>query len=249
MNIEEYRAMIAQEKLEAEKPSEPEVVQPEAPPEPETIPPTEEQTVAKIKLGDEEFEPEQVEEFKKGYLRQQEYVERMQELERQRAEVEYALKLVEELKSDPEAYQRIIQKSPQLSPEAVKFQQLQQELEDLKVQREVDRLTAKYPDFDVQKVAEVVEQKKITNLEDAYLLSIQNIQKKEQVDVESLKAQLKAELLKEIEASSVSASLISENSNPSVPQTQTPQLSSEESKVARMMGLSESDYVKWRDKK
>ena len=256
MNIEEYRAMKARELEEANKPQEPELetevqetIQPEVtePIAEEQIAPVEETLPTKIKIGDEEYEPEQLLEFKKGYARQLDYVEKMQELERQREELEYAVKMVEEIKSDPELYQRVATRAPELSPEAIKMRQLETELNNIKIQREVEVMVSKYPDFDAQKVAQVIEEKGITNLEDAYLLSVKSTPQPT-IDVEALKAQLREELLKEIEVSSVSPSLIGQNGVANTPSIKEVSLSNEEARVANMMGLSPDDYIKWRDK-
>ena len=256
MNIEEYRAMKARELEEANKPQEPELetevqetIQPEVtePIAEEQIAPVEETLPTKIKIGDEEYEPEQLLEFKKGYARQLDYVEKMQELERQREELEYAVKMVEEIKSDPELYQRVATSAPELSPEAIKMRQLETELNNIKIQREVEVMVSKYPDFDAQKVAQVIEEKGITNLEDAYLLSVKSTPQPT-IDVEALKAQLREELLKEIEVSSVSPSLIGQNGVANTPSIKEVSLSNEEARVANMMGLSPDDYIKWRDK-
>lgn len=222
---------------------EPDVVEPIV----DEVAPVEETLPTKIKLGDEEYEPAQLEEFKNGYLRQAEYVEKMQEIQSQRDELEYALKMLEEVKNDPELSQRISERAPELSPEAVKMRQLESELNNLKIQREVEQMMVKYPDFDSQKVAQIIEEKGITNLEDAYLLSVKSQPQAPAIDMDALRAQIKADLLKELEASNVSTSLISQNAVANTPQVSEVVISPDEQRVAKMMGLSTEDYIKWRD--
>lgn len=189
-----------------------------------------------------------LEELTKGYLRQSDYTKKTQEVARQAREAQEALAVFNQIKQNPELAEQL-----QINPLELENQALQQNYYDLMLQQEVSTLSSKYADFEVSEILDFALQHNMENLEDAYLLNKQykgNVQSSapstpntQAIDVEALKAQIRAELLAEQNTSTI----ISTNGG-APPTTQaTPQLSESEIRVARMMKLSNEDYVKWRD--
>jgi phage I-like protein len=134
------------------------------------------------------------------------------------------------------------------------MQELESELFDLRLQQEVATLSSKYADFDVNEVINFAVNREMTNLEDAYLLNkqykgftapqqvnTQTVQPTASVDVEALKAQIRAELQAEMNTSTIISG------SGQAPSTPNPiQLSDAEMRVAKKMGLSPEEYAKWR---
>ena len=167
MNIEQYRALKAQE--EASK-AQQQVEQPTTPPVEETKPVTEETKPITVEIDGKEVT---IEELKNGYLRQADYTRKTQQLANQRREFEDAVKLYEHLKSNPEILQQlqqVIDVPRTLDPTQAKVIELEQKVYDMMLEREIEILQNKYPDFEVREVLEMASQKQLTNLEDAYHL-------------------------------------------------------------------------------
>lgn len=274
MNIEEYRAMVKAEK-EAEvnstpteptptpvatttptEPVKPVVTEENTPTETVTEPtPTQRAT---FKLGEEEIDVSQIEEWRKGYMRQDDYTRKTQELAKQRREARQAMEIVKQIQDKPELLEKVKDDVVQLNPVVAKMQQMEQELADIKVEREINYLTSKYTDIDMPTVLQYAVENDSNTLEDAYL-ALKNTQPTtpqtptkpvgKEIDIESLRAEIRNDILKELEGSSIAPTIISTNSNTQVVQTNEPQLSETEKRVAKMNGLSDADYVKWRDKK
>jgi phage I-like protein len=127
-----------------------------------------------------------------------------------------------------------------------KVTELENKMFDMMLQNEISILSNKYKDFEVREVLEMAKEKQTTNLEDAYLLV--KARKQTPTDVESLKNQLRQEIIKELaNDKEATSTIISSNDNQPVVQDNKPQLSEGEKRVARMMKMSEADYLKWRD--
>jgi len=249
VNIEEYRAMKAEQEQQANEPENTQTEQTEVAPPVETVaePVVEEEQVSKIKLGDEEYEPSQIEEFKKGYLRQEELTRERLELEQQRRGLEDAVKLLEKVRENPELAQQFEQDIPTINPQVAEIERMRMELNTFKVEKEISDMKAKYPDFDADAVAQVVQEKGIYDLETAYQLSKAS-KPQETVDINVLREQIKAEVMKEIEISSVPNSLVTSNGGSSAPSTPTVQISDAEIRIAKNMKLTPEEYVVWRDR-
>lgn len=283
MNIDDYRAMVAQEKAQQNSPqtegehsnaqTQPSTTEPvsqgvqttqqseptppsntgetgvQTPPVPNAEPSTP-QTIVIEGVGEVSLE-----ELQKGYLRQSDYTKKTQQLANQRREVEQAVSLFDQIKSNPDVAQQLSEQFPELSPEQLRVQELETKYQDLLLEREVERLQSKYEDFDVREVLQVAYDKKLENIEDAYLLvrsqkaPTQSAPTTQTLDIEQVKAQLRQELKQELELELGTTSII-QTGGATPPKTQdTPTLSNAEQKVARMMRLSDADYVKWRDQK
>jgi len=198
MNIEEYRAMVAQEAKLAEEETtvkvenvdtegvetnvqtdENTVAQPE-----QTVQtshetnPTPTETVAEettsslpeaIEVGGVEVP---IEELRQGYLRQSDYTKKTQELARIKSEMETAQKYFDAINTDPEFAEGIARRFdlPFMTPEEARLKKLESDYNSLQLERELDNLKLKYEDIDVQKVVQTAFDEKIPNLENAYLL-------------------------------------------------------------------------------
>lgn len=258
MNIEQYRALKAQE--EASK-AQPPVEQPTTPKEEPTVEqPTEEQPTEEQPTEVEEDKPITVEidgkevtidELKNGYLRQSDYTRKSQEVSRKRKEVEEAVQFYEHLKQNPEVTQQLQQVTSvprTIDPTQAKVVELEQKVYDMMLEREIETLQSKYDDFEVMEVIEMASQKQLTNLEDAYhLVKSSKGSTQQTIDVDKLKEDLRKELLKEIEGNVDTSSIIASGKEEVVKPLNTPTLSQAEIKVATSMGMTPDEYAKWRD--
>jgi hypothetical protein len=268
MNLDQYRAMKAQEQEDTT--SQQSEVQPNAQteqvptttvqpgvqttPEIESAQPetgTEAPAQTELSANEPQFfeingEQVSLEELQKGYLRQSDYTRKTQEVSRKQREIDQARALFEQLNQNPEVAQQI-----GYNPEQQRVQTMEEELADLRLQQEINTLSTKYADFDAEEAIEFAISRNLQNLEDAYLLNknyqasapvpTQQVANTPQIDVETLKAQIRAELQAELNTSTIiSGSGSAPVSTPEVT------LSEAEKRVARAMGMSEADYAKWR---
>lgn len=274
MNIDQYRALKAAQEAEAiqkENASEhPQTAGKEGEDNktPQTNPPKEitskENTSKETKETSEETKPKEekiyiegvgevtIEELKKGYLRQADYTKKTQEISRKIKESEEAIALFNYLKSNPQITQQLLQTNnlpPSLDPNALKVQELENKLYDFMLEKEIETLQNKYEDFDVREVLGMANEKGIVNLEDAYLLlkSRKTLGKTDGVDIETLKKQLRQEILKELDEEKKSTSSIISSNDKSPLDNMKPKLTESEQKVARNFGMTDEEYIKWRD--
>jgi hypothetical protein len=268
MNIDEYRAIKAQMEKEATE----EAQKPEQPTEVVDVPEeTKAENVVEVETVEEEpkedkpitveIDGEEVtlDELRNGYLRQSDYTRKTQELSRQRGEAKEAIEMYEYLKKNPQVVQQI-QNNGGIVPDRVdpilsKYKELEDKIYDMMLERDIEILQNKYDDFEVRDVLEIASQKGITNLEDAYhLFKASKPQSQETmqqtVDMDKIKEDLRKEILKELsEERDSTQTIISTNSQTPVANVQLPKISKQEVKVANMMGLSEEEYIRWRDAK
>lgn len=261
MNIEQYRALKAQESAPTPTPTVTQQTEPtptltQTPAQTETKPietkPVEETKPAlPDKINIEGVGEVTLDELQKGYLRQADYTRKTQEVSRKSKEVEEAVKVYEQLKTNPQLTQQVFQgQAPKsLDPVQSKVVELENKIYDMMLEREIETLQGKYDDFEIKEVLEIAQAKNILNLEDAYLLSKsqkQSTQKPQ--DLEEVKKQLRQELLKELEQErKATQTIISSSDGVAVVQDNSPKLSEAERKVAGMMKMSDAEYAKWRD--
>lgn len=261
MNIEEYRAMVAQQKAQAEEnpnaqtqqvsnepvlQSDTQTQQAESTPQAEgtqattqTEPSTEPQ---KFIVDGQELT---LDELQRGYLRQSDYTRKTQEISRQARELETARQFMGQLKQNPEiASQLGFDEQQQYT------QELEQNYYDLLVEQEINQLSTKYADFEASEVLNFALTNKLENLEHAYLLNKQLAPKQlntqqyttpAPVDVEALKQQIRNEIL----AEQNTATIITSGGTAPTPQ-QGVQLSEAELRVAKAMKLTPEQYVAFR---
>lgn len=244
MNLDEFRAMKASEESEKENPQTEEIIEEPKPTEvdqpiEETIPTQEEieiEGIGKVKLD----------ELKNGYLRQSDYTRKTQEVSKLRKESEEAINVYNHIKSNPQLAHNVgLEPS---NPVADKMNELEEKLYDLQLEKEIDTLVAKYPDFEVMDVLKIAQDKQLTNLEDAYKIYKSSNVSQPLVDMDAIKEQVKQELLKEfgIKESDKGKTIISQGANVQVKNNE-PNISETEAKIARSMGITSEEYVKWRD--
>lgn len=268
MNIEQYRALKAQGIEEAKEQTQPEV---EEVVQTETVPEEREEITEEVnvdKVDDEETPPTtpttveidgeevDIEELRRGYLRQSDYTKKTQEVSRQRKEAQSALEFYNQVQANPDM---INQQSDgevplRFNPTVAKVEDLEAKMYEMMVEKEISDLQAKYKDFEVMDVLNMAEEKNIVDLEDAYLLVKARKGSNETVEAETfnadtLREQIKKELLEELKSESVSTRSVisSSSSGQAIKPKEEIQLSSKESKVASMMGLSPKEYASWRD--
>ena len=123
------------------------------------------------------------------------------------------------------------------------------ELKDFKAEIEyreyIKDLKSKYSDFDEDKVLEYAEQVDITDLEVAY--KAMNADSVKEPDIEALREQIKQELLEELKNNSINTqSLVGGVNQKPINANENIKLSSKEQRIAKAMGLTPSEYYKWR---
>lgn len=270
MNITEYRAMVAQEAEQAnsqpiveeqpnvqavESPAQPveqanQTAQPGEPAPPNA--PVETEAPPALSVPETiEINGEQVplDELKNGYLRRGDYTQKTQELAREKQQVGQAQAFLEQVKANPELAKQI-----GFDPVRAELDAKDAQLNDLLLEREINELSAKYSDFEPVDVLNLAVEKQITNLEDAYLLNKQLQQSAQSapqaqvqaIDVEALKAELRNEILTQLQTEQDTSTIIASNGGTAPTQPSTPQLSEQELKVAKAMGLSPDEYAKYR---
>lgn len=273
MNIEEYRAMVAEEAKQAEletttttegetpnvqvdenpvaSPEQTVQTSDETNPTPEETPAeTTTQTIPEtIKVGEQEVP---VEELRQGYLRQSDYTKKTQELARIKSELDVAKKYYDAIHTDPEFAEGVARRFelPYMTKEEARLKELEDDYHALLLEREIDNLKLKYENVNVQEVMQTAFEKKITNLEDAYLLTQANKKPEKTepaLDIEALKEQIRQELKAEIQSNVDTSTIIGTGGTTQQVQSNTPELSPQEMRVAQNMRMTAAEYVKWRD--
>lgn len=125
-----------------------------------------------------------------------------------------------------------------------KVQELEEYIQEQKYNAYVNELKTKYNDFDEDKVLQYAEEHEVYDLEIAYkALKADSVK---EPDIDTLKAQIREELLAELKQNSLSTQSIvgSVNQKP-INQTEV-SLSNREQRIARAMGMSNEEYAKWR---
>lgn len=261
MNIDEYRAMVEAEKTEGAvsnaqteqsaidvvQPSVQETSQIESTPtttDVETETQTEPSAPQLFDVGGQQVT---LDELQRGYLRQNDYTRKTQEIAQKHRELERFEALKEQFEANPELAQQV-----GFDANLTYQQELEANYYDLLVQQEVTELSTKYADFDAQAVLQFASTNEMDNLEHAYLLHKQlvpqqpnttpsaPVQSNAPIDVETLKAQIRAELQAEMNTSTI----ITGGGIPPTPQADVT-LSAQEAKIARAFGLTPEQYKKW----
>lgn len=261
MNIDDYKRVVAEESKKADDPAASADVETEAKPivEPIVEPVVEPSEVGKIKIDDTEFTLDEVKEWRKGNMRTQDYTKKTQAVAKQRKENEEAIELLTYLRANPQIAQAMLDKdgadSSSLStvnPDSEKVKKLESDLYDMRVEREIETLQRKYPDFEVVDVLNTAQEKGFASLEDAYLYTRgarQDAAPAAKVDAITEREKIKAEIMKELSEKSVDTStIVSDSSLPVTPIKPTITLSAQEDAVRKKMGLSTEEWLKWRQK-
>lgn len=126
-----------------------------------------------------------------------------------------------------------------------KVKEMEEFIEEQRYNNYVSGLKNKYSDFDEDKVLEYAEKHDVLNLEVAY--KAMKADSVKEPNVEELRKQIKEELLNELKQNSLETqSIVGQMSQKPIKQDDTVNLSSRESRIAKAMGMTPSEYAKWR---
>ena len=117
-------------------------------------------------------------------------------------------------------------------------------IEEQRYNEYVNGLKNKYSDFDEDKVLEYAEKHDVLDLEVAYkALKSESIK---EPDVESLRKQIREEILAELKQNSLNTqTIVGTNSQKPIVEKEI-SLSAREQRIAKAMGMTASEYAKWR---
>lgn len=271
MNIDEYRAMKAE--LEQEQVDETggvdnaqveqsSIVTPEqSAEETEQVQPSQEPAVEQgtdgqtevpstIKYGEAEYEVESLIKAKQEaeVLRQQQ-MQIQQQLQQAQVAQQYYAKMME----NPDYAKAFAQNNglAYIDPKEQAVQELQSRYNQMLLEREIENMQIKYKDFNPQEVVQFAYNKGIGNLEDAYILmGARNGGNKENPDLTSIREQIRQEIQNELKLNVNTGSLIGGSGGGGKPvQTSAPELSDQEMKVAKGLGLTPKEYAFYKNKK
>lgn len=126
-----------------------------------------------------------------------------------------------------------------------KVKEMEEFIEEQRYNQYVSGLKNKYSDFDEDKVLEYAEKHDVLNLEVAYkAMKVDSIK---EPNMDELRKQIKEELLNELKQNSLETqSIVGGISQKPIKQDDTVNLSSREQRIAKAMGISPSEYAKWR---
>jgi hypothetical protein len=242
MNIDEYKAMVASQESGKDTPvAEPiqsvtqEVV--------EDVKPVDVPT--KVKVGDEEVD---IEELKKGYLRQSDYTKKTQEVANQRREATQALELFNKFKTNPELADRLQEIDgsdffDRYNTTELELQEAQSKVQEYELRLELQQLTSKYSDFDEIEVLNEANKRGLTDLEFVYK-ALKGDKGYQPLDANSLREQVKAELLAELQGNTDTTTILKAQGTSAPKPVQKIQLSKNELKMASIFGMTPDEYVR-----
>ena len=196
-------------------------------------------------IDGEEVDLDTIRGWKNGNLRQSDYTRKTQKLAAERDRLKDASIIYEYLKKNPQAVQAI--KNAETngnitnalpSSEKDMINAMQMELQSIKTDNKVRELHEKYGDFDEDTLFRTANERGVTDLEIVLQSMLYSSTSKD-----AIKA-AKEELLKELEANKEGTKTIVKNTTKKPKQKES--LSAAEKRVAKGMGLSESDYIKWK---
>ena len=151
-------------------------------------------------------------------------------------------KLIDEMSSD-EDYVEVSKNFYKSLTKKVK--EMEEFIEEQRYNSYVSELKNKYSDFDEDKVLEYAEKHDVLNLEVAY--KAMKADSVKEPNMEELRKQIKEELLNELKQNSLETqSIVGGMSQKPIKQDDTVNLSSRESRIAKAMGMTPSEYAKWR---
>ena len=239
------------ENPQVEEPSAEEVVVDNGEPE-EGIETVEEPADDKVHIeGFGDFTVDELKEFRNGYLRQSDYTRKTQELARQRQEAQDALELYDYLRDNPQMVEALMkmdnganaQTIQRATPENAMMQQIIHTQKAMEIEMRLNELKSKYGnDIDEVALFQKANQLQTNDLEFVYkALQYDNLLAEKQQAQQAAANTLQSEIAANKKAVST---IVSPRQSNVV--TQTPTLSADEKRVAALMGLSESDYLKWK---
>lgn len=126
-----------------------------------------------------------------------------------------------------------------------KVKEMEEFIEEQRYNSYVSGLKNKYSDFDEDKVLEYAEKHDVLNLEVAY--KAMKADNAKEPNMEELRKQIKEELLNELKQNSLETqSIVGGVSQKPINQDESVRLSNREERIAKAMGMTPSEYNKWR---
>lgn len=187
--------------------------------------------------------------WRQGSMRQADYTRKTQELARQREENAKALEVYEYLRDNPQLLDGLTQVGAdskiinQASPDHQLLQQVLFNQRALETDMQVQRLHAKYGDFNEVDLYNIAHDLGITDLEAAY--KIMNYDNRPVYDENAIIEKAKAEFKTELENNKRKVSTVVSNKGQTITSNK-PTLTDDEKRVAFNMGMTEAEYLKWR---
>lgn len=265
MNLDQYRALKAQEQAKGEGDIATQVQQPTTETIETSVPQASEvqsqtghteveappiETPSKVKYGEQEYDVETL-------IRAQSQAEALlREQDRLKAEAEkaeIATKYFNKMMENP-GYAKTFAESNGLEfydPKDLQIQQLEKQYNKVLLDKEIENLQFKHKDFDANTIIPFAVENQIKSLEDAYLLYNTKNGKggSKELDAEEIKAQIRQELLNELKLQVNTDSLIGTSGTGAIQTSQaTPQLSPAELRTAKGLKMSPEEYIKYKTK-
>ena len=188
-------------------------------------------------------------EIETGYMRQQDYLAKIEEANKLREENKQALELVDYIKKNPEVAQRLMSEenvpsniSNSINPAMERIEKLEKQLYMKEMDATLNGLKMKYPDFNEIEVLNRAVQLNTSDLEFVYHgLRGANM---DNIIAQKVKEQL-AQATQEMAKNSQSTRTVVGSSKHSEVATTTHNLTKQQMRVADMMGISYEDYAKY----
>ena len=188
-------------------------------------------------------------EIETGYMRQQDYLAKIEEANKLREENKQALELVDYIKKNPEVAQRLMSEenvpsniSNSINPAMERIEKLEKQLYMKEMDATLNGLKMKYPDFNEIEVLNKAVQLNTRDLEFVYHgMRGANI---DNIIAQKVKEQL-AQATQEMAKNSQSTRTVVGNAKHSEVATTTHNLTKQQMRVADMMGISYEDYAKY----
>ena len=206
---------------------------------------TEVPTISEIDINGQKVS---LDEVRQGYIRQQDYIAKQQQLDAKLKEAEQSLQLVDYLRKNPQIAQRLYEdeKAPSVvqtvNPAMQEIENLKRELFQDKLNNTITNLKGKYSDFNEVEVMNKAVSMGVTDLEFVY-----NAMRGQNLD-NIIAQRVKEELAKATEQINKNASatrtLVGSGQEPQA--TTTHNLLPQEMRVADMMGISYEEYAKYK---
>ena len=188
-------------------------------------------------------------EIETGYMRQQDYLAKIEEANKLREENKQALELVDYIKKNPEVAQRLMSEenvpssiSNSINPAMERIEKLEKQLYMKEMDATLNGLKMKYPDFNEIEVLNRAVQLNTSDLEFVYHgMRGANM---DNIIAQKVKEQL-AQATQEMAKNSQSTRTVVGNAKHSEVATTTHNLTKQQMRVADMMGISYEDYAKY----
>lgn len=167
-------------------------------------------------------------------------------------DVKDALELYKYLESNPHLIQSLqngnqeaYQQMKTLVPDETtrKIQELEDYIEEQKYNQYVNDLKTKYNDFDEDSVLEYAEEHDVLNLEIAY--KAMKAEKAKEPNLDELEAKIRKKIMEELKNNSLETQSIISSSDQANSAQEEVQLTAQQMRVARGLGMTPSEYSKW----